>query len=787
MDNTVHSGNDKVVRTKLTIEGIVQGVGFRPFIYNLAKHHNLKGYVLNNPQGVQVDIEGEPVDLKKFLKALPESLPPQAHIVSMKEETLPPSNFTHFEIRESSVEEKRTALISPDLAICNDCLDELFNPRDRRHRYPFINCTNCGPRYTIIDDIPYDRPHTSMKTFSMCPSCQQEYDDPSNRRFHAQPNACWDCGPQITLTDTTGRIIATPDPIAEAGKLLARGSIVAVKGLGGYHLAVDATSDTAVARLRELKLREEKPFAIMCPDVKTVRTVAKLSREDEKLLQSHQAPIVLLPRIAHSPLSPLVAPHNPFVGVMLPYTPLHHLLFRGKVTALVMTSGNLKDEPIVIENDEALKQLGACADFLLTHNRDIYLRSDDSVIKPFTCNGTRSELITRRARGYIPYPIFLKEESIPLLALGGEMKNTICLTRKNTAFFSQHIGEMGYRETHAFFIKTIEHMKRILEIEPHAIACDLHPGYATTHFADAQKELPVCKVQHHHAHIVSCLAENQIKERVIGVAFDGTGYGTDGAVWGGEFLLADYAAFKRVAHLAYLPLPGGEQAIRNPWRMTLSYLATFAGGFEDFDLEVLRKRDAREKEIVLKLITSRFNSPLTSSMGRLFDAASALLGICEQSTYEGQAAMELEMALEGNTEDHYPFDCQPESGTYTISPAPLIRGMLLDLKKNESVGAISLKFHNSIVTLVTDMCSTVRDEWKCNRVALSGGCFQNTYLLTQCIARLNRAGFEVLYHQKVPPNDGGIALGQAVIANERLTISKDENHVPSSPPRGSKH
>ena len=786
MHSTVHCGNDKVVRTRLTIEGIVQGVGFRPFIYNLAQQHHLKGYVLNNPQGVQVEIEGEPVDLKEFLKALPESLPPQAHIVSIKEETLPPCNFTNFEIRESSVAEKRTALISPDLAICKDCLHELFNRRDRRYRYPFINCTNCGPRYTIIDDIPYDRPHTSMKTFAMCPSCQQEYDDPAKRRFHAQPNACWDCGPQVTLTDATGQIIATPDPVAEAGTLLARGSIVAIKGLGGYHLAVDATNDNAVARLRELKLREEKPFAIMCPDVETVQTVAKLSREDEKLLRSPQAPIVLLPRIEHSPLSSLVAPHNPFVGVMLPYTPLHHLLLRGTFTALVMTSGNLKDEPIVIENDEALKHLGACADFFLMHNRDIYLRSDDSVIKPFISNGTRRELITRRARGYIPLPIFLEEESIPLLALGGEMKNTICLTRDKTAFLSQHIGEMGYRETHAFFIKTIEHMKRILAIEPHAIACDLHPGYATTHFADAQKELPVCKVQHHHAHIVSCLAENQIKERLIGVAFDGTGYGTDGAVWGGEFLLADYASFKRVAHLAYLPLPGGEQAIRNPWRMALSYLATFADSFEDQDLEVLRKREPQEKEIVLKLIASRFNSPLTSSMGRLFDAASALLGICEQSTYEGQAAMELEMALEGDTDDHYPFDCQEESGSYSISPAPLIRGMLLDLKKNEPAGAISLKFHNSIVTMLTDMCSKLREEWNSNRVALSGGCFQNTYLLTQSIARLTRAGFDVLYHQKVPPNDGGIALGQAVIANERLTNPKDESHVPSSSPRSSR-
>ncbi len=773
MGSSSHLPKETLMRSKITIEGIVQGVGFRPFIYKLAKSHNLKGYVLNNPRGVQIEAEGSDIDLKKFLRALPESLPPQAYIDNLTEERLTPVNFTDFEIRESSTEQKRTALISPDLAVCDDCLRELFNPRDRRYRYPFINCTNCGPRYTIIDDIPYDRPHTSMKTFTMCEACQKEYDDPSNRRFHAQPNACWQCGPQIVLWDSSQQIIDTKDPVAEAVTLLKGGSILAIKGLGGYHLAVDATNNSAVQRLRELKLREEKPFAIMVPTVEAVRTLARVSPEDEHLLQSPQSPIVLLDRKDDSPLSSLVAPHNPFIGVMLPYTPLHHLLLKGNFTALVMTSGNLKDEPIVIDNNEAHKRLGPCVDFLLTHNRDIYLRSDDSVVKPFTINGTREELITRRARGYIPRPIFLHEELTPLLAVGGEMKNTICLTREKTAFVSQHIGEMGYPETYNFFLKTVDHMKKILKIEPEAIACDLHPGYATTHFADSQKNLPVYKIQHHHAHIISCLADNRIKDTVIGVAFDGTGYGTDGTIWGGEFLLADYTSFKRVAYLSPLPLPGGEQAIKQPWRMALSYLTTYVNNFQELALDIFQKRTPREKEMVVKLIHSRFNSPLTSSMGRLFDAVSALLGICEHSTYEGQAAIELEMSLKGGSQDCYPFLYHQEDDCYTINPEPLIREICSDLKAAKPIGNISTAFHNSIVRMIIETCNKLRDAFKINRVALSGGCFQNAYLLSRTIEKLIGEGFEPFYHKRVPPNDGGLALGQALIANEKLTTGKD--------------
>jgi hydrogenase maturation protein HypF len=510
----------------------------------------------------------------------------------------------------------------------------------------------------------------------------------------------------------------------------------------------------------------------MAPDIETIKTFALLSPEDEALLQSAAAPIVLVEKADPFPLSPLVAPHNPSVGVMLPYTPLHHLLLRGNFTALVMTSGNLKDEPIAIENGEALRRLGACADYFLMHDRDIYFRTDDSVIKTFPVSGIRKEVVTRRARGYTPQPVFLREEVIPVLALGGEMKNTICLTRGKTAFLSQHIGEMGYRETYEHFLKTVAHLERILTIEPRAIACDLHPGYASTGFADEQKELPVFKIQHHHAHIVSCLAENQVKQRVIGIAFDGTGFGSDGTVWGGEFLIADYGSFERAAHLAPVPLPGGDQAVRKPWRMALSCLVTFCGDCGYHDLEMIGKQSARDKELVLKLIRSGFNSPLTSSMGRLFDAVSALLGVCEESTYEGQAAMELEMAVDKGTEAYYDFLYQQQEGSCSINPSPLLKGMCADIKAGKPTGYISAKFHNSIAAMIVAVCCRLKERYGLDKVALSGGCFQNGYLLSRSISGLRRAGFTVLHHQNVPPNDGGIALGQALIANEHFITGK---------------
>jgi hydrogenase maturation protein HypF len=602
----------------------------------------------------------------------------------------------------------------------------------------------------------------------MCPACRKEYDDPSDRRFHAQPNACPICGPKVRLVDAADRPATAADPVAECARLLRQGCIVAVKGLGGFHFAVDATNSASVKRLRTLKSREEKPLAVMAPDIETIKTFALISPEDESLLQSASAPIVLVAKAEPFPLSPLVAPHNPSVGVMLPSTPLHHLLLREHCTALVMTSGNLKDEPIAIENDEALRRLGACADYFLMHDRDIYFRADDSVIKTYPVGGCRQEVVTRRARGYTPQPVLLPEDVTPILAVGGEMKNAVCLTRGKTAFVSQYIGEMGYRETYEHFLKTIDHLKRILAIEPRAIACDLHPGYASTGFADGQKELPVFKIQHHHAHVVSCLAENRVKERVIGIAFDGTGFGIEGTAWGGEFLIADYGSFERAAHLAPVPLPGGDQAVRKPWRMALSYLATFCGDCEYHDLEMIGKQSARDKELVLKLIQSGFNSPLTSSMGRLFDAVSALLGVCEKSTYEGQAAMELELAAAGGTEEYYDFLYQPQEESCSINPSPLLKGICADIKAGNPTGYISAKFHNSIAVMIVAVCRRLKERYRLDRVALSGGCFQNGYLLSRSISGLRQAGFTVLQHHLVPPNDGGIALGQALIAHERI-------------------
>ena len=759
---------EPIIRSRIAIEGIVQGVGFRPYIYNLARSKKLRGYVLNNGHGVEIEVEGNPDAIGEFVRLIPRSLPPRAQMVSLQQEHLPPVHFADFTIRESSSRDERTALISPDIAVCQDCLRELFNPRDRRYRYPFINCTNCGPRYTIIDALPYDRPNTSMKTFDMCPACRKEYDDPSDRLFHAQPNACPLCGPRVWLVDAANRPVTAADPVAECAKLLQQGSIIAVKGLGGFHLAADATSSAAVERLRALKSREEKPLAVMAPDIKTITTFARLAPEDEALLQSAAAPIVLVAKTDPFPLSPLVAPHNPSVGVMLPSTPLHHLLLRGNFTALVMTSGNLKDEPIAIENDEALHRLGACADYFLMHDRDIYFRADDSVIKTYPVGGCRKEVLIRRARGYTPQPVFLTEEVTPMLAVGGEMKNAVCLTRGKTAFVSQHIGEMGYRETYEHFLKTIDHLKRILTIAPRAIACDLHPGYASTGFADGQKELPVFKIQHHHAHIVSCLAENRVKERVIGIAFDGTGFGSDGTVWGGEFLIADYGSFERAAHLAPVPLPGGDQAVRKPWRMALSYIATFCGDCGYDDLAMIHKHSSRDREMVLKLIQSGFNSPLTSSMGRLFDAVSALLGVCEESTYEGQAAMELEMVAADGTEEYYDFLYQQQEESCSINPSPLLKGIYADIKAGKPAGYISATFHNSIAAMIVAVCCRLKERYLLDKVALSGGCFQNGYLLSRSISGLSQAGFTVLQHHLVPPNDGGIALGQALIANERM-------------------
>jgi hydrogenase maturation protein HypF len=761
----------------------VQGVGFRPFIYRLANDYELKGWVLNSTEGVVIEVEGPTSRLQEFIADIRLKAPPLAVIEGVESSTLPPVGYQSFIIQASQEQEDKFVLVSPDICLCPDCLRELFDPSDRRHRYPFINCTNCGPRFTIIKDIPYDRPKTTMVAFRMCPSCEEEYHDPSDRRFHAQPNACPDCGPQVWLVNgrTTGDSFAEGDEaITEVRRLLKGGAIVAVKGLGGFHLACDATSSAGISLLRERKGRVNKAFAIMSLDCQTVEKYCQVSDEERQLLESPQRPIVLLRRKSGSPISALVAPHNSYLGVMLPYTPLHYLLLerRGDETdalALVMTSGNMSEEPIAIGNEEALERLGTLADAFLLHDRDIHVRCDDTVTRVFE----GKEAIIRRSRGYAPFPVRLNFEMKQVLACGAELKNTFCLTRENYAFLSQHIGDMENLETLNSFESGIEHLKRLFRVSPEVIAYDLHPEYLATKYAaqlrrDGAKgwgtEVQFVPIQHHHAHIASCLAENGVTEPAIGVAFDGTGYGEDGQIWGGEFLVGDFQHFKRRAHLKYVVLPGGEAAIRKPYRMATSYLyhlpAALTSGLTLFD-----RIEPTELEIVRRQIEAGINSPLTSSCGRLFDAVSSLLGICDVITYEGQAAIELEMLADDGIEEGY--HCPLPRGKFpiVIEQEPIFGDIIHDLKAGVPKAVISAKFHNAVAEMVSGVCCLIRERDGLSKVALSGGVFQNLYLLKRTLSHLQRRGFEPYIHHQVPCNDGGIALGQAVIANARVTSS----------------
>ena len=559
---------NEVTAKKLHVNGIVQGVGFRPFVFQLAEKYQLKGEVANTSSGVTIHVEGSAEHVAAFEKDLAAKPPPLAYVVEITRQPETAKNYADFTIVKSKGESEISTLISPDVAVCDDCRAELFDPADRRFRYPFINCTNCGPRYTIIDDIPYDRPKTSMRYFKMCAACQAEYDDPTNRRFHAQPNACAECGPRVTLCDKSKNIIVVADPILKAAELLKNGRVLAIKGLGGYHLAVDAANADAVTRLRQRKLREEKPLAVMSLDLAAIRRYAEVNDEEEKLLSSIQRPIVLLKKKTSGLLCDAVAPRNKYFGVMLPYTPLHYLLLQLDFTALVMTSGNLSEEPIAIDNDEAFDRLAGIADYFLVHNRDIYLRSDDSIVR----HAAGTKRFIRRSRGFVPIPVFLQNKVPHILACGAELKNTVCLTKQDKAFLSQHIGDLENLATYDFLNLTVNHLKRILAIHPEIIACDLHPDYLSTRYAEEQPAIPKIQVQHHHAHIVSCMAEHKLDGPVIGLAFDGTGYGSDGAVWGGEILIVEKHDFKRVGHLAYVAMPGSTAAIKEPWRMAVSYL-----------------------------------------------------------------------------------------------------------------------------------------------------------------------------------------------------------------------
>ncbi len=753
------------------VTGVVQGVGFRPYVYGLAQRLRLRGWVRNTSAGVDITVDGSPEALRELVRRLPLEAPPLAQVAAIEVAQRPPNGFTGFEIAESVVLAGGYQPVTPDVAVCAACLHELFDPADRRYRYPFINCTHCGPRFTIIQDLPYDRPLTTMGAFAMCPDCAREYRDPLNRRFHAQPVACPACGPRVWLEFTGAAAHDPGDPIREAQRLLRDGAIVAVKGLGGFHLACDATNARAVAELRRRKHRPDKPLALMLSDLAAVAAQCVPTLDERALLASRERPIVLVRRRPEATIVPTAAPGQDTLGVMLPYTPLHHLLLADGMPPLVMTSGNVSDEPMLTGNDEALARLMGLADALLLHDRGIHARCDDSVLRALP--GTRAPYPLRHARGYAPAPIRLPFAGPPTLAAGGDLKSAFCLTREADAFLSHYIGDLESYATLQAYADSLAHYERLFRVRPELIAYDLHPDYQSTQHALARAEaqhLPAVGVQHHHAHIAACLADNGLSgERpVIGLAFDGTGYGPDGAVWGGEVLAADYEEYQRALHLAYVPLPGGDRAAREPWRMALAWLDHAGLEWAD-DLPPVRYARAESRggigllEVVRGQLRSGLNAPPTSSMGRLFDAVASLLGVRQRMTYEGQAASELEALADPDETAVYPFDLQAE----VIDPAPMLVQLVADLRAGIAPGRLAARFHNTIAALSVEACEVMRRRLGLSEAALSGGVWQNLTLLTQAQARLRAAGFVVYIHRQAPANDGGLALGQAAVALAR--------------------
>lgn len=748
-----------IVRIWLKVEGVVQGVGFRPFVYSLANRLGLAGVVSNDSAGVTLEVEGNRADLDRFVAVIEREAPPLAVIERMTSGELPPRGDHAFVIAPSQAGPERTALISPDVATCEDCLRELFDPSDRRFRYPFINCTNCGPRFTIIRGVPYDRAATTMVGFAMCADCAREYSDPADRRFHAQPVACPACGPCLVLLDSAGSEKAE-EPIAGAARLIRAGGILAVKGLGGYHLAADAADERAVAALRARKHREDKPFAVMAPDGPAAARLADIGPAEARVLEGVRRPIVLVRRWPHAAVAAATAPGTRLIGIMLPYTPVHHLLARALGSAIVLTSGNVSDEPIAYRDDDARERLGGIAAAFLTHDRPIHIRTDDSVVR--CVRG--SPVPIRRARGYAPQPVALvRALSRPLLACGAELKNTVCVAKGRHAFLSQHIGDLENYEALRSFAETIAHLQRLFDVRPEIVAHDLHPEYLSTKWAMEQPEVALVAVQHHHAHVASCLADNGEAGPVIGVAFDGLGYGTDGTLWGGEFLLADLGGFERAGHLAPVPMPGGVAAIREPWRMAAIYLEQALGEGASSALAVARRHEDRWCA-VLEVVRSGLNAPLTSSMGRLFDAVAALVGVRDTVSYEGQAAIELEQIVEPAEALAYEAALDEGVDGFLVRGADLVRAVVADLQRGVATPVIAARFHNGVARIVLDGCRVLRRRSGRDTVALSGGVFQNATLLDRAAALLESDGFRVLTHRQVPANDGGISLGQVVVA-----------------------
>jgi len=771
--------NSQIVHRKLLsrlhvqIQGLVQGVGFRPFVYRLATKLQLVGWVNNTAEGVFIEVEGDRNQLLEFQDRLDRDKPPHAQIDRLETQWLESVGYTQFEIRTSERNpHHKTALVLPDLATCPDCLQDLFDRSNPRYRYPFTNCTNCGPRYSIIETLPYDRSLTTMRDFPMCSPCQQEYDNPLDRRFHAQPNACPRCGPHLELWNPRGDVLAThDDALKQAETAIRQGQIVALKGLGGFQLLVDARNDAAVKRLRDRKHRPDKPFAVMYPNLEAVTLDCKVRELEAQILQSPPSPIVILSRVSANPksLGRSVAPDNPNLGVMLPYTPLHHLLLADLGFPLVATSGNVSDEPICIDNLEALERLGQIADVLLVHNRPIARPVDDSIVRVMA----QTPVILRRARGYAPLPIssphYLPTASSPhrsILAVGGHLKNTIAIAFDDKIFPSQHVGDLNAPQTRHAFEYTIDRLCSIYDFKPQIVACDLHPDYASTQFAQAQN-LPLVRVQHHYAHVLSCMAEHQLKPPVLGVAWDGTGYGLDGTIWGGEFLVVTETGFERVAHFRSFPLPGGDRAVKEPRRAALGLLYELfgEGAFSLTELPTLQAFSKPELQLLASMLRRGVNAPQTSSVGRLFDGIASLLGIRQTLSFEGQGAMALEFAAScADTTATYPFSIEPsistQSGCSIVDWEPLLLALANDWRNKRPISEISAKFHHTLVEIVLAIANSFSNM----PVVLTGGCFQNCLLLEQSIERLQPSKFQSVWPQKIPPNDGGIAIGQVMAA-----------------------
>lgn len=774
-------------RIRVQVQGVVQGVGFRPFIYNLATTLGLTGWVNNSPQGVSIELEGQLAQLEAFLEQLQRDKPVHADLQSLIVDWLTAIGYQQFEIRPSETTNSigKSACILPDLATCPDCWRELFDPANRRYRYPFTNCTHCGPRFSILRSLPYDRPNTTMHQFQMCPDCQLEYDNPGDRRFHAQPNACPRCGPQLALWNRDGDILATHDTaLLATAEAIRQGKIIALKGLGGFHLVVDARNETAVQALRQRKHRPDKPLAVMYPDLEDLQHHCHLSTVAIQLLQSPAAPIALLPQIACddpsvAAIAPSVAPGNPNLGVMLPYTPLHHLLLAELGFPIVATSGNLANAPICIDQQIALQQLGSLADLFLIHDRPIARPVDDSIVQVIHAQ----PVVLRRARGYAPLPLKVTIPHPPastststILTVGGHLKNTVALGLNQQIFLSQYLGDLDHPATIARFQEAITHLLSLYETQPTAIACDAHPDYYSHQFAASFSQTThadLIPIQHHYAHVLSCIADNHINAPVLGVAWDGTGYGLDGTIWGGEWLYVPAdpqvaPGFQRLAHLRPFPLPGGDQAIKEPRRSALGLLYECLGGnaIEQLDLPSLQAFAAPELKVLNSMLEQQFNTPMTSSMGRLFDAIASLLDLCHRASFEGQAAMQLEFAADAVMSDRiYPYTWLTQANSVLVLDwQPMVLAMIQDWRDHVSTNLIAATFQNTLI----DALVTLAQKVQVNHIALTGGCFQNRDLLERSIDRLTRTGFSPIWHHHIPTNDGGIAVGQVLGALRQL-------------------